>query len=105
VETRHGIRWPVLPEAAAGEGLDVSYGVRPEHLAVVQCGSAGSVSGEVVVVEPTEPRRSSSAVGPRISALSVTSVRASAEAIRLRSVLRRVQCTFSIESRFEDSRR
>jgi multiple sugar transport system ATP-binding protein len=31
----------------------VSYGVRPEHLAVVECGSAGSVPGEVVVVEPT----------------------------------------------------
>ena len=53
VETQDGIRWPVLREPAVGEGLDVSYGVRPEHLAVVQCGSAGSVSGEVVVVEPT----------------------------------------------------
>ena len=31
----------------------MSYGVRPEHLAVVECGSAGSVPGEVVVVEPT----------------------------------------------------
>ena len=53
VETQDGIRWPVLREPAVGEGLDVSYGVRPEHLAVVQCGSAGSVPGEVVVVEPT----------------------------------------------------
>src|SRR5213080_29200 len=53
VETQDGIRWPVLREAAAGDGLDVSYGVRPEHLAVVQSESAGSVSGEVVVVEPT----------------------------------------------------
>src|SRR4029077_14853652 len=53
VETQDGIRWPVLREAAAGDGLDVSYGVRPEHLAVVQRGSAGSVPGEVVVVEPT----------------------------------------------------
>src|SRR5438067_729864 len=53
VETQDGIRWPVLREPAAGEGLDVSYGVRPEHLAVVQRGSAGSVPGEVVVVEPT----------------------------------------------------
>jgi multiple sugar transport system ATP-binding protein len=53
VETQDGIRWPVLREAAAGDGLDVSYGVRPEHLAVVECGSAGSVPGEVVVVEPT----------------------------------------------------
>ena len=43
VETQDGIRWPVLREASAGEGLDVSYGVRPEHLAVVECGSAGSV--------------------------------------------------------------
>src|SRR5438132_10025460 len=40
-----------------------------------------------------------------LSALSVTSERVSAQAIGLRSVLRRVQCTFSIESRFEDSRR
>jgi multiple sugar transport system ATP-binding protein len=53
VETQDGIRWPVLREPVASEGLDVSYGVRPEHLAVVQRGSAGSVSGEVVVVEPT----------------------------------------------------
>jgi ABC-type sugar transport system ATPase subunit len=36
-----------------GDGLDVSYGVRPEHLAVVECGGAGSVPGEVVVLEPT----------------------------------------------------
>src|SRR5947208_8947828 len=53
VETQDGIRWPVLREPAAGDGLDVSYGIRPEHLAVVECGSAGSVPGEVVVVEPT----------------------------------------------------
>src|SRR6184192_3273695 len=53
VETPDGTRWPVLHEPAVGEGLDVSYGVRPEHLEVVQCGSAGSVPGEVVVVEPT----------------------------------------------------
>src|SRR2546421_478916 len=53
VETQDGIRWPVLREPAANEGLDVSYGVRPEHLAVVQRGGAGSVPGEVVVVEPT----------------------------------------------------
>src|SRR5881296_2682712 len=53
VETQDGTRWPVLREPAAGDGLDVSYGVRPEHLAVVQRGSAGSVPGEVVVVEPT----------------------------------------------------
>jgi len=53
VETQDGIRWPVLREAAAGDGLDVSYGVRPEHLAVVECGSARSVPGKVVVVEPT----------------------------------------------------
>jgi multiple sugar transport system ATP-binding protein len=52
VETQDGIRWPVLREPAVGDGLDVSYGIRPEHLAVVQCGSAGSVPGEVVVVEP-----------------------------------------------------
>src|SRR5438067_8359624 len=50
VETEDGIRWPVLREPAVGEGLDVSYGVRPEHLQVVECGSAGSVPGEVVVV-------------------------------------------------------
>jgi multiple sugar transport system ATP-binding protein len=53
VETQDGIRWPVLRELGAGDGLDVSYGVRPEHLEVVECGSTGSVPGEVVVVEPT----------------------------------------------------
>jgi len=53
VETQDGIRWPVLREPAADDGLDVSYGVRPEHLAVIERGSAGSVPAEVVVVEPT----------------------------------------------------
>jgi multiple sugar transport system ATP-binding protein len=53
VETQDGIRWPVLREPAAGDGLDVSYGVRPEHLEVVEPGTAGSVPAEVVVVEPT----------------------------------------------------
>src|SRR4051794_34923884 len=53
VETQDGIRWPVLREPAANEGLDVSYGVRPEHLGVTERGSAGSVPGEVIVVEPT----------------------------------------------------
>ena len=43
----------MLHEPAVGDGLDVSYGVRPEHLAVVQCDSPRSVAGEVVVVEPT----------------------------------------------------
>ena len=53
VETLDGVRWPVLREPAAAAGLDVSYGVRPEHLAVVERGSADSVAGEVIVVEPT----------------------------------------------------
>src|SRR5438034_7687203 len=43
VETPDGTRWPVLREPAASEGLDVSYGVRTEHLAVVQSESARSV--------------------------------------------------------------
>jgi multiple sugar transport system ATP-binding protein len=53
VETQDGVRWPVLREPAAADGADVSYGVRPEHLAVVQSGTADSVPAEVVVVEPT----------------------------------------------------
>jgi multiple sugar transport system ATP-binding protein len=55
VEIQDGIRWPVLRQPAASEGLDVSYGVRPEHLSVVQGGSEGTVSAEVIVVEPTGP--------------------------------------------------
>jgi multiple sugar transport system ATP-binding protein len=53
IETQDGIRWPVLHEPAVSEGLEVSYGVRPEHLAVAQRDSPRSVPGEVVVVEPT----------------------------------------------------
>ena len=41
---------------AASEGLDVSYGVRPEHLSVVQGAGEGTVSAEVIVVEPTGPQ-------------------------------------------------
>src|SRR5947209_11197998 len=55
VETEDGVRWPVLRALAANEGLDVSYGVRPEHLSVVQRGGEGTVSAEVIVVEPTGP--------------------------------------------------
>ena len=44
-----------LRALAANEGLDVSYGVRPEHLSVVQRGGEGTVSAEVIVVEPTGP--------------------------------------------------
>jgi multiple sugar transport system ATP-binding protein len=55
VETEDGVRWPVLRGLAASEGLDVSYGVRPEHLSVVQGGGEGTVSAEVIVVEPTGP--------------------------------------------------
>ena len=99
VETQDGIRWPVLREPAAVDGLDVSYGVRPEHLAVVECGSAGCVPGEVVVVEPTGARRNCwCAAGPRTSPSSVTVARTSAQVIRLRSASRRGQCTCSIRS-------
>lgn len=55
VEIEDGTRWPVSRDVAATEGLDVTYGVRPEHLSVVQLDSAGSVATEVVVVEPTGP--------------------------------------------------
>lgn len=56
VETEDAIRWPVLRDLAANEGLDVSYGVRPEHLSVVQGGGERTVTAEVIVVEPTGPR-------------------------------------------------
>jgi multiple sugar transport system ATP-binding protein len=55
VKAEDGTQWPVSRDVAATEGLDVTYGVRPEHLSVVQVGSAGSVAAEVVVVEPTGP--------------------------------------------------
>ena len=52
-QAEDGTRWPVSRDVT--EGLDVTYGVRPEHLSVVEAGSAESVAAEVVVVEPTGP--------------------------------------------------
>jgi multiple sugar transport system ATP-binding protein len=40
---------PLPPGAAVGEGAEITYGVRPEHLGVGTVGLAGTVS----VVEPT----------------------------------------------------
>ncbi len=48
-ETANGRRLPVSPDTAAREGQAVTYGIRPEHLAVRDDGT----EVEVVVVEPT----------------------------------------------------
>jgi multiple sugar transport system ATP-binding protein len=47
-----GMCWP-LGDAAGAEGQRVAYGIRPEHLALASAGASGSVTGEIVVVEPT----------------------------------------------------
>jgi multiple sugar transport system ATP-binding protein len=46
---------PVMPLAVAvgGMGAAVTYGVRPEHLAIVAPGTPGAIDTTVVVVEPT----------------------------------------------------
>jgi multiple sugar transport system ATP-binding protein len=45
------MRWPVAAGAGGRDGEAVSYGIRPEHLAIGGPGEA--VQAEVVVVEPT----------------------------------------------------
>jgi multiple sugar transport system ATP-binding protein len=52
VEAAAQVRWP-LGDAAGGEGQRVAYGIRPEHLSLAAPGTAGTVTGEIIVVEPT----------------------------------------------------
>jgi multiple sugar transport system ATP-binding protein len=52
VEVSGGICWP-LGEAAGADGQHVAYGIRPEHLTLAAPGTAGAVTGEIIVVEPT----------------------------------------------------
>jgi multiple sugar transport system ATP-binding protein len=52
VEVAGGVRWP-LGERPATEGQSVAYGIRPGDLGLGGDGAAGTVPGEVVVVEPT----------------------------------------------------
>jgi multiple sugar transport system ATP-binding protein len=51
VEAAGGVRW-TLGSAAGVDGQRVAYGIRPEHLALVDA-SLGGVVGEIIVVEPT----------------------------------------------------
>jgi multiple sugar transport system ATP-binding protein len=46
-----GTELPLPPNAAVGDGAEVVYGIRPEHLSLRDPGSA--IPAEVVVVEPT----------------------------------------------------
>ena len=50
VEAMGGVQWP-LNGGAGGDGQQVSYGIRPEHLALAAQGNG--VPGEIIVVEPT----------------------------------------------------
>jgi len=52
VEAEGGVRWP-LASSAGTDGQPVAYGIRPEHLSVVDAGTADAVSAEITVVEPT----------------------------------------------------
>lgn len=52
VEAAAQVRWP-LGHAAGSEGQLVAYGIRPEHLSLAAPGTAGTVAGEIIVVEPT----------------------------------------------------
>jgi multiple sugar transport system ATP-binding protein len=48
-----GQRWPLPPEVQAAEGTAVHYGVRPGDLELASGRGAGTVTGRVIVVEPT----------------------------------------------------
>ena len=52
VESAGGVRWP-LTRAPGEDGQSVAYGVRPGDLMLADVNAASTVSGEIVVVEPT----------------------------------------------------
>ena len=52
VDTGDGVLWP-LQRSPGGDGQQVAYGVRPGDLTLTTPGAANSVTGEIVVVEPT----------------------------------------------------
>jgi multiple sugar transport system ATP-binding protein len=52
VEATDGLRWPLASNAGT-DGQAVAYGVRPEHLSVVDVAAADAVPAEISVVEPT----------------------------------------------------
>jgi multiple sugar transport system ATP-binding protein len=52
VEVAGGVRWP-LPTVVGAEGQAVAYGIRPGDLKLAADGTSGTVTAEVVVVEPT----------------------------------------------------
>jgi multiple sugar transport system ATP-binding protein len=52
VEAAGGVRWP-MGRLVGAEGQKVHFGVRPEHLELADPGAAGTVPGEIIVVEPT----------------------------------------------------
>ena len=49
---RDGVQWP-LHHSPGTEGQAVAYGVRPGDLSLTKADAPGSVTGEIVVVEPT----------------------------------------------------
>jgi multiple sugar transport system ATP-binding protein len=51
VAAKSGMRLPVSPNCAGHDGVEVIYGVRPEHFTLAN--GADGLSGEVIVVEPT----------------------------------------------------
>jgi multiple sugar transport system ATP-binding protein len=52
VDTGDGVLWP-LQQSPGGDGQQVAYGVRPGDLTLTSPGAANTVTGEIVVVEPT----------------------------------------------------
>ncbi|MEO6928808.1 MAG: TOBE domain-containing protein, partial [Casimicrobiaceae bacterium] len=47
-----GVHWPLLSNAGS-DGQDVVYGIRPEHLSMVDPAANGAVVATITVVEPT----------------------------------------------------
>jgi multiple sugar transport system ATP-binding protein len=53
VQAADGVEWLLPRDVAAPDGLAVAYGIRPEHLQIVDAATPGAMGAEVLVVEPT----------------------------------------------------
>ena len=52
-EGPQGVRLPLLNAPASANGMDVIYGIRPEHFTLADSSSNDSAEAEIIVIEPT----------------------------------------------------